>query len=170
MYVDGFVLAVPKNKLDDYKKLATLAGEVWKEHGALDYVEAVADDVKPGKRTSFPQSVKLKDDEVVVFAYIVYRSRPDFFDDPFFLGEADPAVLAALYVIFVVHQTSRARVVRWFGGTFALCLAANAATLPLPVAAADPPDRRDDAPTMVRLRSPAALTRYRSIRRGTGGP
>jgi len=48
---------------------------VWKEHGALAYVEAVADDVKPGRHTSFPQAVKLKPDEVVVFAYIVYRSR-----------------------------------------------------------------------------------------------
>ena len=75
MYVDGFVVPVPKAKLEAYRKLARKAGRIWKEHGALDYVEAVADDVKPGKRTSFPQSVKLKDDEVVVFAYIVYRSR-----------------------------------------------------------------------------------------------
>ena len=60
-YVDGFVLAVPRSKLDDYERMATLAGKVWKEHGALEYHECVADDVKPGKLTSFPQSVKLKE-------------------------------------------------------------------------------------------------------------
>jgi len=74
-YVDGFVLPVPEAKLAAYKKIARLAGKVWKEHGALEYVECVADDVKPGKRTSFPQSVKLKEGEVVVFSYIVYPSR-----------------------------------------------------------------------------------------------
>lgn len=75
IYVDGFVLPVPQANLAAYRKLARLAGKVWCEHGALDYVECVADDVKPGKWTSFPQSVKLKEGEVVVFAYIVYRSR-----------------------------------------------------------------------------------------------
>ena len=58
-----------------YRRLAQKAGKVWREHGALEYIETVADDVKPGKRTSFPQSVKLKRGEVVVFAYIVYKSR-----------------------------------------------------------------------------------------------
>jgi len=74
-YVDGFVLPVKKDRLDEYKKLARLAAKVWKDHGALDYVECLADDVQPGKVTSFPQSVKLKDDEVVVFAWISYKSR-----------------------------------------------------------------------------------------------
>ncbi len=74
-YVDGFVLPVPKKKLADYKKLAAKAGKIWKEYGALDYVECVSDDVKSGKWTSFPQSVKLKAGETVVFAYIVYKSR-----------------------------------------------------------------------------------------------
>jgi uncharacterized protein YbaA (DUF1428 family) len=74
-YVDGFVLAVPKSKLGDYKKIATKAGKIWLEHGALDFRECVADDVKVGKVTSFPQAVKLKPDEVVVFSYIVYRNR-----------------------------------------------------------------------------------------------
>src|SRR5689334_5083239 len=74
-YVHGFVLAVPKKNLADYKKLAQKAGKVWLEHGALEFRECVADDVKPGKLTSFPQSVKLKAGEVVVFAYIVYKSR-----------------------------------------------------------------------------------------------
>lgn len=74
-YVDGYVLPVPSANVDDYKRIARKAGKIWKEHGALAYVEAVADDVKPGKRTSFPQAVKLKNDEVVVFAYVLFRSR-----------------------------------------------------------------------------------------------
>ena len=74
-YVDGFVLPVPKDKVDAYRKIATLAGQVWKEYGALAYHECVADDVKPGKVTSFPQAVQLKDDEIVVFSWIVYKSR-----------------------------------------------------------------------------------------------
>jgi uncharacterized protein YbaA (DUF1428 family) len=74
-YVDGFVVPVPKKKLADYRRMAAKAGRIWKEHGALDFVECVADDVKPGKLTSFPQSVKLKAGEIVVFSYIVYKSR-----------------------------------------------------------------------------------------------
>ena len=74
-YVDGFVVPVPKRKLDAYRRMARLAGKVWREHGALAYFEGVADDVKPGKHTSFPQSVKLKAGETVVFSYIVYKSR-----------------------------------------------------------------------------------------------
>ena len=74
-YVDGFVLPVPKKNLTAYRRMARKAGKVWMEHGALQYVECVADDVKPGKVTSFPQSVKLKDDEIVIFAWIVYKSR-----------------------------------------------------------------------------------------------
>ncbi|WP_395646142.1 DUF1428 domain-containing protein [Terricaulis sp.] len=74
-YVDGFVVPVPKNNLDAYKAMAQKAGEVWKEYGALEYHEFIADDVKPGKYTSFPQSVDLKDDETVVFSWIVYPDR-----------------------------------------------------------------------------------------------
>src|ERR687892_443035 len=74
-YVDGFVLPVPKKNIDAYRRLALRAGKVWREHGALAFVECVADDVKPGKRTSFPQSVKLKPGETVFFSYIVYKSR-----------------------------------------------------------------------------------------------
>lgn len=76
-YVDGFVVPVPTANLAAYKKMAQKAGKVWMEHGALEYVECVADDVKPGKTTSFPQSVKLKEGEVVVFSWIVYKSRRD---------------------------------------------------------------------------------------------
>jgi uncharacterized protein YbaA (DUF1428 family) len=74
-YVDGFVVPVPKKNLDAYRKIALKAGKIWMEHGALEFKECVAEDVKPGKLTSFPQSVKLKPDEVVVFSYIVYRNR-----------------------------------------------------------------------------------------------
>lgn len=74
-YIDGSVVPVPKAKLAQYKEWAELARQVWKEHGALDYREWLADDVKPGKVTSFPQSVNLKEDEVVVFAWVVYESR-----------------------------------------------------------------------------------------------
>ena len=76
-YVDGFVLAVPTANVADYRKMARKAGKVWREHGALEYKECIADDVKPGKTTSFPQSVKLKADETVFFSYIVYKSRKD---------------------------------------------------------------------------------------------
>lgn len=74
-YVDGFVVPVPKKNLAAYRRMATKAGKVWCEHGALEYVECVADDVKKGKITSFPQSVKLKAGEIVVFSYITYKSR-----------------------------------------------------------------------------------------------
>lgn len=74
-YVDGFVIPVHRNRLTDYRKLATKAGKTWLKHGALSYVESVADDVKLGKPTSFPQSIKLKYGEVVVFSWITYKSR-----------------------------------------------------------------------------------------------
>src|ERR687890_2114596 len=74
-YVDGFIVPVPKNNIEAYKKVSETMGRIWKEHGALDYWECVADDVKPGKVTSFPQSVKLKAGETVVFSWIVYKSR-----------------------------------------------------------------------------------------------
>lgn len=76
-YVDGYVLPVKKAKLAGYRKMAQKAGKIWMEYGALHYHECVADDVPMGKVTSFPQAVKLKDDEVVVFSYIVYKSRKD---------------------------------------------------------------------------------------------
>jgi uncharacterized protein YbaA (DUF1428 family) len=76
-YVDGFIVPVPTENLADYRTMSKKACKVWIEHGALDYREYVADDVKPGKWTSFPQSVKMKDAETVVFSYIVYKSRAD---------------------------------------------------------------------------------------------
>ena len=74
-YIDGYVLPVPRENLPAYRRMARIGGKVWKEHGALAYVEAIGDDVKPGKHTSFPQAVKLKEGEVVVFAYVLFRSR-----------------------------------------------------------------------------------------------
>ena len=74
-YVDGFVVPVPKKKLTAYRSMAMKVGKIWREYGALEYRECIADDVKVGKRTSFPRSVKLKPGEVVIFAYVVWRSR-----------------------------------------------------------------------------------------------
>jgi len=74
-YVDGFVVPVPKRGKQAYVAMARKACRVWKDHGALDYNECLADDVSWGKRTSFPRSVKLKKSEQVWFSWIVYRNR-----------------------------------------------------------------------------------------------
>jgi len=74
-YVDGFVLPIPKKNSARYRSIARRMGKIWRDHGALEYVECIGDDVKPGKRTSFPQSVKLKAGEVVWFSWIVFKSR-----------------------------------------------------------------------------------------------
>ncbi|MBX3480445.1 MAG: DUF1428 family protein [Caulobacter sp.] len=74
-YVDGFVLAIPKDRLDAYKALTERAGSIWMEFGALSYVECVAEDVPYGKLTSFPRAVQARDDEVVIFSWITYESR-----------------------------------------------------------------------------------------------
>ena len=100
VYVDGFVLPVPKKNLDTYRKMARLAGKVWREHGALEYRECVADDVKPGKVTSFPQAVKLKPGETVIFAWATFKSRKardkaneKIMKDPRLQGMMDPKKL-----------------------------------------------------------------------------
>ena len=96
-YVDGFVVPVPKRKVEGYRRIARKASKIWREHGALEYVECVADDVKPGKQTSFPQSVKLQKGETVIFAYITYKSRAHrdrvnakVFKDPRMAAICDP--------------------------------------------------------------------------------
>jgi uncharacterized protein YbaA (DUF1428 family) len=76
-YVDGFIVPVPKKQLPAYRRMARLAGKVWRDHGALEFRECVADDVKVGKVTSFPRSVKLKPNETVVFSWITFKSRAD---------------------------------------------------------------------------------------------
>lgn len=70
-----FLVAVPKDRIEDYKELARKAGEVWMEYGALSYVECIADDVPHGELTSFPRAVQAKDDEIVIFSWITYESR-----------------------------------------------------------------------------------------------
>lgn len=93
-YVDGFVLPVKKDRIEEYKAYARKAGDVWKEYGAVDYVECVGDDVPYGQLTSFPRAVQAKEDEIVVFSWIVYRSRaerdaimPKIMADPRLKGE-----------------------------------------------------------------------------------
>jgi len=74
-YVDSFVIPVPKKNLKTYRRMSRTIGKVWCEHGAVSYTECLADDVRPGKVTSFPQSVKLKAGEIVAVGWIVYKSR-----------------------------------------------------------------------------------------------
>jgi uncharacterized protein YbaA (DUF1428 family) len=76
-YVDGFIVPLPKKNLKAYRAMAKRAGKIWREHGALEFKECIADDVRKGKWTSFPRSVKMKPSETVVFSYIVYKSRAD---------------------------------------------------------------------------------------------
>jgi uncharacterized protein YbaA (DUF1428 family) len=99
-YVDGFVVAVPKDKIDAYKEMSNRCGAVWRELGALSFRECIADDVKPGKWTSFPQAVQLEENEVVVFSWIEYKSRADrdainekVMKDPRLAEMMDPAKL-----------------------------------------------------------------------------
>jgi uncharacterized protein YbaA (DUF1428 family) len=74
-YVDGFVLTVPKDRIADYKRMARLASKVWMEHGALEYRECVGDDMATEWGVTFPKMAKAKLGEMVVFAWIVYKSR-----------------------------------------------------------------------------------------------
>jgi uncharacterized protein YbaA (DUF1428 family) len=76
-YVDGFAAPLSKKNIEAYREFSKQTGKIWKEHGALEYVDCIADDVQPGKVTSFPQAVKLEPDEVVVFSWIVYESREE---------------------------------------------------------------------------------------------
>jgi uncharacterized protein YbaA (DUF1428 family) len=97
-YVDGFVVPVPKDKLEAYKKMSLACGAVWKEYGALEFRETIGDDVPPGKLTSFPLSVNLQEGELVVFSWITYESRAKrdeindkVMKDPRVLAFMDPA-------------------------------------------------------------------------------
>jgi len=96
-YVDGYVLPLKKDKIEAYRQMAALAGAVWREHGALEYREWIAEDVKAGEHTSFPQAVQLEDDEIVVFSWIVFESRDHrdevnakAMSDPRLTGMMDP--------------------------------------------------------------------------------
>ena len=106
-YVDGFVLAVPRQNLEAYKQLARKAGDVWKEYGADDYVECVGDDVPYGEVTSFPRAVQAKDDEVVIFSWVTYQDREtrdrvmkQVMDDPRMKGDEYKTVFDGKRMIF----------------------------------------------------------------------
>jgi uncharacterized protein YbaA (DUF1428 family) len=99
-YVDGFVVPVPKKHVTEYRRIARRAGKIWREHGALDYQECVAEDVKPGQLTSFPQSVDLKGGETVFFSWIRFKSRAHrdrvnakVMKDPRLANMMDPAAM-----------------------------------------------------------------------------
>ena len=74
-YIDGFVLPIPKNHLDEYQRIATRVAEIWKEHGALSYAECVSDDFSLDGVQSFPEAIQAKEDEVVVFGWVVFPSK-----------------------------------------------------------------------------------------------
>lgn len=74
-YVDGFVITVPKNRLNEYKKMAKMAGKVWKDHGALEYMETIGEDMHPPFGKSFEDMAKSKSNELVVFSWITYKSK-----------------------------------------------------------------------------------------------
>jgi uncharacterized protein YbaA (DUF1428 family) len=74
-YADGFVLAVPKKKLQAYRRMAQKAGKIWREHGALDFKECVGDDLGVKMGVPFPRLAKVKAGETVVFSWIAYKSR-----------------------------------------------------------------------------------------------
>ena len=106
-YVDGFLLAVPKARLEEYKELARKGRNVWMDHGALSYVEATGEDVPYGELTSFPRAVQAKDDETVIFAWITYKSRADrdrinklVMEDPRMDGDMDKMPFDSKRMIF----------------------------------------------------------------------
>jgi uncharacterized protein YbaA (DUF1428 family) len=74
-YVDGYVLPVPRKNLNAYRRLARMGERMWRKCGALDYKEAVGDDLKPAWGTPFPRIMRLKRGETLVFAYVVFKSR-----------------------------------------------------------------------------------------------
>ncbi|NLS04572.1 DUF1428 family protein [Rhizobium sp. P32RR-XVIII] len=111
-YVDGFIVAVPKNKVDAYREFSAFAGSIWKEYGALKYVECVADDVPYGELTSFPRAVQATDDETVVFAWVTYPSRKERDDilakvmaDPRLKGEEWKTIFDGKRMIYGGFQT-----------------------------------------------------------------
>ena len=115
-YVDGFVVPVPRQNLDAYTQLSEKMCRLWKEHGALEYIECVADDVKPGKVTSFPQAVKLETDEVVVLSWIVYESREH-------RDRVNAAVMADARIKGMDPKTMPFDAMRMFVGGFKVLLA-----------------------------------------------
>ena len=74
-YIDGFLIPLPKNRIDDYTAIANKAGDIWKEHGALEYWECIADDLEVKDMVSFMQSANAGPDDTVIFAWAVFKSR-----------------------------------------------------------------------------------------------
>ncbi len=97
-YIDGFVIPLKKNKLATYRRIAAAAGKIWKKHGALEYIEAIGDDLKiKGMVTSFPKIARTKTGETVLFSFIVYKSRvhrdavnKKVMQDPLLMSLCDP--------------------------------------------------------------------------------
>jgi uncharacterized protein YbaA (DUF1428 family) len=99
-YVDGFLLPLPKDKVDHYRQMAEQAGKVWREHGALEYRECIGDDLDVKDQVPFPRLIASKPDETVVFAWIVFESREHrdqvnakVMSDPRLAGMADPGAM-----------------------------------------------------------------------------
>ena len=99
-YADGFLLVVPKRKLEEYRRMSRKAGKVWKDHGALEYIETVGDDLKVKMGRSFPKLAKPRAGETVVFSWIVYKSRrhrdqvnAKVMKDPRLAKEMDPKTM-----------------------------------------------------------------------------
>jgi len=97
-YIDVVVIPVPRAKLDEYKRLSPEWGKAHLRHGALSFRDCISDDVQPGKVTSFPQAVQLKDGEVIALAWVVYRNKEDrdriskaVMEDPQLKESMDPA-------------------------------------------------------------------------------
>ena len=76
-YVDGFVLPVPRKKVEAYRRISQKAGKIWRELGALEYRECVGEDLKTNMGVPFPRAARAKPGETVVFSWIVYKSRAD---------------------------------------------------------------------------------------------
>ena len=76
-YVDGYVLPVPRRKIQAYRRIAQKAGKIWRDHGALEVRECVGDDLNVKMGTAFPRSAKVKPGETVVFSWVVFKSRAD---------------------------------------------------------------------------------------------
>ena len=74
-YIDGFVIPVPKKKINAYRRMAGKAGKVWRDHGALEFRECVGDDLNVKMCLSFPRGIRTKPGETVLFSYIVFKSR-----------------------------------------------------------------------------------------------
>lgn len=97
-YIDAMVIPVPRAKLDTYKRMSKEWGDAHISHGALYYSDAISDDVQPGKMTSFPQALQLKEDEVIALAWVVYKTKADrdriskeVMEDPQFKASMEPS-------------------------------------------------------------------------------